>query len=71
VPDCINKEASASFGHTLTCSSECKFGAAVGEEGREREASFLGEEFLYLFELSLRIVLAIYIKEVFVGFSPL
>jgi hypothetical protein len=38
MPDCINKEASASFGHTLTCSSEHKFGAAVGEEEeRERE----------------------------------
>jgi hypothetical protein len=30
----------------------------------------LGEDFLYLFELSLGIVLAIYIKEVFAGFSP-
>jgi hypothetical protein len=66
--DCINKEASASFVHTLTCSSECKFGATVGEEGRERGA-FMGEDFLYLFELSLGIVLAIYIKEIFVGLS--
>ena len=39
------------------------------EEERERGA-FLGEDFKYLFELSLGIVLAIYIKEVFVGFSP-
>ena len=38
---------------------------------RERErGTLLGEEFLYLFELSLGIVLAIYIKEVFVGFYP-
>ena len=36
---------------------------------RER-GTLLGEDFLYLFELSLGIVLAIYIKEVFVGFSP-
>jgi hypothetical protein len=39
------------------------------KEERERGA-LLGEEFLYLFELSLGIVLAIYIKEVFSGFSP-
>jgi hypothetical protein len=70
VPDCINKEASASFGHTLTCSSEHKFGAAVGEERERERGTFLGEDFLYLFELSLGIVLAIYIKEVFAGFSP-
>jgi hypothetical protein len=36
---------------------------------RERDA-LLGEDFLYLFELSLGTVLAIYIKEFFVGFSP-
>jgi hypothetical protein len=42
MPDCINKEARTSFGHTLTCSLERKFGAAVGEEGRERERRVLG-----------------------------
>jgi hypothetical protein len=42
VPDCINKEASASFQYTLTCSSERKFEAAVGEEERERERHILG-----------------------------
>jgi hypothetical protein len=36
---------------------------------KERGAS-LGEDLLYLFELSLRIVLAIYIKEVLLGFLP-
>jgi hypothetical protein len=36
---------------------------------RER-GTFLGEDFLYLFELSLGIVLAIYIKEVLLGFLP-
>ena len=62
LPDCINKEANTSFVHTLTCSSERKFGAAVEEEERERErGTFLGEEFLYLFEVSIGIVLAIYI----------
>jgi len=43
--NCINKEASASFRHTLTCSSRSKFGAAVGEGRRERErerGAFLG-----------------------------
>jgi hypothetical protein len=42
MPDCINKEASASLGHTLTCSSEHKFGDEVGEERRERERCILG-----------------------------
>jgi hypothetical protein len=37
---------------------------------RERERAFLGEDFLYLFELSLGIVLAIYNKEVLLGFLP-
>jgi hypothetical protein len=40
------------------------------ERERERGAS-LGEDFLYLFELSLGIVLAIYNKEVLLGFLPL
>jgi hypothetical protein len=40
-------------------------------EKRERErGTSLGEDFLYLFELSLGIVLAIYIKEVLLGFLP-
>jgi hypothetical protein len=36
---------------------------------RERGAS-LGEDFQYLFELSLGIVLAIYNKEILMGFLP-
>jgi hypothetical protein len=41
------------------------------ERERERErGTFLGEDFLYLFELSLGIVLAIYNKEVLMGFLP-
>jgi hypothetical protein len=40
-------------------------------EKKERErGAFLGEDFLYCLVYSLGIVLAIYIKEVFVGFSP-
>jgi hypothetical protein len=40
-------------------------------EKRERErGTSLGEDFLYLFELPLGIVLAIYIKEVLLGFLP-
>jgi hypothetical protein len=39
------------------------------EEERER-GSFLGEDFLYFFELSLGIILAIFIKEVLLGFLP-
>jgi hypothetical protein len=65
---CINKEASASLKHTLTCSLRDKFQSCSWR--RERDAS-LGEDFLYLFELSLGIVLAIYIKEVLLGFLPL
>jgi hypothetical protein len=67
--NCINKEASTSFRHTLICSSRRKFKATVGE-GRERRGAFLGEEFMYFFELSLGIVLDIYIKEVLLGFLP-
>jgi hypothetical protein len=66
---CINKEASASFRHTLTCLLRSKFQSCRERRERERGA-FLGEEFLYLFELSLGIVLAIYNKEVLLGFLP-
>jgi hypothetical protein len=65
LPDCINKR-----GQRLICSSERKFEAALGEEGRERERHILERGISVLFGLSLDIVLAIYIKEVFVGFSP-
>jgi hypothetical protein len=40
------------------------------EKKEERERCILGRGLSVLFELSLGIVLAIYIKEVFVGFSP-
>jgi hypothetical protein len=71
---CINKEASASLRHTLTCSLRDKFRSfswrREREIERERGAS-LGEDILYLFELSLGIVLAIYNKEVLLGFLRL
>jgi hypothetical protein len=42
------------------------------ERERERESgASLGEDLLYYLELSLGIVLAIYNKEVFLGFLPL
>jgi hypothetical protein len=66
---CINKEASTSLRHTLTCSLRDKFQSCSWRRERERGTS-LGEDFLYLFELSLGIVLAIYIKEVLLGFLP-
>jgi hypothetical protein len=67
---CINKEASASLRHTLTCSFEEQV-SKLQLEKRERErGAFLGEEFMYLFELSLGIVLVIYNKEVLLGFLP-
>jgi hypothetical protein len=40
------------------------------EKKEDRERRILGRGLFVLFELSLGIVLAIYIKEVFVGFSP-
>jgi hypothetical protein len=40
------------------------------EKMEERERCILGRGFFVLFELSLGIVLDIYINEVFVGFSP-
>jgi hypothetical protein len=64
---CINKEASAKLRHTLTCSLKDKFRSCSWRRERERGTS-LGEDFLYLFELSLGIVLAIYNKEVLLGF---
>jgi hypothetical protein len=68
---CINKEVSSSLRHTLTCSLRSKFHSCSWRRERERErGAFLGEDFLYLFELSLGIVLAIYNKEVLLGFLP-
>jgi hypothetical protein len=66
---CINKKASTSLRHTLTCSLRDKFQTCSWRRERERGAS-LGEDFLYLFELYLGIVLAIYNKEVLLGFLP-
>jgi hypothetical protein len=71
---CINKEASASLRHTLTCSLRDKFRSFSWRRERERErerGASLGEDILYLFELSLGIVLAIYNKEVLLGFLRL
>ena len=66
---CINKEASTSLRHALTFSLRDKFWSCSWRRERERGAS-LSEDILYLFELSLGIVLAIYIKEVLLGFLP-
>jgi len=67
---CINKEASASFRHTHLF-IEKQVSELQLERERERErGAFLGEDFLYLFELSLGIVFAIYNKEVLLGFLP-
>jgi hypothetical protein len=68
---CINKEASASLRHTLHLLIERQV-SELQLEKRERErGTSLGEDFLYLLELSLGIVLAIYNKEVLLGFLPL
>jgi hypothetical protein len=62
---CINKKASASFRHTLTCSFEEQVSELQLEKREIKRGAFLGEDFLYLFELSLGIVLVIYNKKVF------
>ena len=48
-----------------------KFRSVTGKREREKSGASFGEDYLYWFELSLDIVLAIYDKEVFAGFfSP-
>jgi hypothetical protein len=70
---CINKETSVSLRHTHLFIerqvSELQLEKRERERERERGAS-LGEDIMYLFELSLGIVLAIYIKEVLMGSLP-
>jgi hypothetical protein len=69
---CINKKVSASLRHTLTCSLRSKFQSCSWRRERERERereSILGRG-ISVFELSLGIVLAIYNKEVLMGFLP-
>jgi hypothetical protein len=72
MPDCINKEASASFGHTLTCSSDHKFRVAVGEERREREREAHSWE--STFYICLSYLLALYwlsiLRKFLLGFLP-
>ena len=68
VPDCINKEASASFGHTLTCSSERKFGVAVGEEGREREAHTWERTFYIVWFILLALYWLSILRKFLLGF---
>jgi hypothetical protein len=69
--NCINKEASASLRHTHRHLFIERQVSKLQLKTRERErGAFLGEDFLYLFELSLGIVLAIYNKEVLLGFLP-
>jgi hypothetical protein len=46
-----------------------KFRSITGKGEREKSGASFGEDFLYWFELSLDIVLEIYDKEVFAGFS--
>jgi hypothetical protein len=67
----INKEASASLRHNSLVHLRDKFKFRSCSWRREIErGAYLGEDFLYLFELSLGIVLAIYNKEVLLGFLP-
>jgi hypothetical protein len=46
-----------------------KFRSVTGKREREKSGASFGEDYLYWFELSLDIVLAIYDKEIFAGFS--
>jgi hypothetical protein len=70
LPDCINKEASASFVHTLTCSSEHKFGATVGEEEREREEHFLERTFCICLSYLLALYWLSILRKFLLGFLP-
>jgi hypothetical protein len=74
VPDCINKEASASFGHTLTFSSEPKIEATVGEEeeGREREREVHSWErtFCICFSYLLALYWLSILRKFLLGFLP-
>ena len=45
--------------------------AAITSWREEKSGASFGEDYLYWFELSLDIVLAIYDKEVLLGFLPL
>jgi hypothetical protein len=65
----IEKSALPVKRHFHMCQTCINKDASERERERERGAS-LGEDFLYLFELSLSIVLAIYNKEVLLGFLP-
>jgi hypothetical protein len=65
---CIYREASASLYHT-THLLILKRQVATYQLEREKSGASFGEDYLYWFELSLDIVLAIYDKEVFAGFS--
>jgi hypothetical protein len=68
---CINKEASASLRHTPHFLIKRQV-SELQLEKRERESgASLGEDLLYYLELSLGIILAIYNKEVLLGFLPL
>ena len=57
------------FTHSLVHQSASLELQLEKKEERERGA-YLGKDFLYCLVYSLGIVLAIYIKEFFVGFSP-
>ena len=68
---CIYREASASLYHTthLLIFKEASYNLPFGE--REKTGASFGEDYLYWFELSLDIVLAIYDKEVLLVFLPI
>jgi hypothetical protein len=74
--NCINKEASTSLRHThlfierQVSELQLKKREREEEREREREAHPWERNFLYLFELSLGIALAIYNNEVLLGFLP-
>ena len=57
------------FTHSLVHESASLELQLEEKEERERD-TYLGEDFLYCLVYSLGIVLTIYIKEVFAGFSP-
>jgi hypothetical protein len=55
-------EASASFGHNSLAQFEIQVLICYRQREREKSGTSFGEDYLYWFELSLDIVLAIYDK---------
>jgi hypothetical protein len=57
------------FTHSLD-HPECKFGVAVGEEGREREAHYLERDFCSVWFILLALYCLYILRKFLLGFLP-